>query len=53
MHLHASSVRADGRTLTLHDGGLLALDHDVPHDVTALHDSVFLLTVAWPGEAGT
>ena len=46
-------VRADGRTFNLHDGGLLALDQNVLHDVTAVHDSAFLLTVAWPGEAGT
>lgn len=31
-------------------GNLLALDRDVPHDVTALEDSAFLLTIAWPEE---
>ena len=31
-------------------GHLLALDRDVPHDVTALEDSALLLTIAWPEE---
>src|SRR2546429_7357633 len=30
---------------------LLALDRALPHDVKALEDSAFLLTIAWP-EAG-
>lgn len=29
-------------------GHLLALDHGIGHDVEALADSVFLLTIAWP-----
>jgi len=32
-------------------GHLLALDRTLPHDVRALEDSAFLLTIAWP-EAG-
>ena len=31
-------------------GHLLALDRAVPHDVKALEDSAFLLTLAWPEE---
>jgi quercetin dioxygenase-like cupin family protein len=31
-------------------GHLLALDRAVPHDVKALEDSAFLLTIAWPEE---
>ena len=42
-------VRAAGRTFNLRPGGLLALDHGVLHDVEALEESAFLLTIAWPG----
>lgn len=41
-------VRASGRTFSLRPGGLLALDRGVPHDVEALEESAFLLTIAWP-----
>ena len=34
-------------------GHLLALDRDVPHEVVALDDSAFLLTIAWPDLAGS
>ena len=40
-------VRAQGRTFDLPAGRLLALDRGVPHDVEALEDSAFLLTIAW------
>ena len=43
-------VRAQGRTFELRSGGLLALDHGLPHDVEALEESAFLLTIAWPAE---
>ncbi|HXJ06458.1 MAG TPA: hypothetical protein VNH65_15240 [Candidatus Acidoferrum sp.] len=36
------------RVVELPAGHLLALDHCVPHDVEAVEDSVFLLTIAWP-----
>ena len=42
-------VRADGRSFELRPGGLLALDQGSPHDVEALEESAFLLTIAWPG----
>jgi quercetin dioxygenase-like cupin family protein len=42
-------VRALGRTFDLPTGGLLALDQNVSHDLEALEDSAFLLTIAWPG----
>ena len=42
-------VRASGRTFSLRPGGLLAIDQGVPHDVEALEESAFLLTVVWPG----
>ena len=42
-------LKASGRTFSLRPGGLLALDQGVPHDVEALEESAFLLTIAWPG----
>ena len=42
------SVAIEGQTLTLAPGHVLALNHDVPHDVTALTDCAFLLTLVWP-----
>jgi quercetin dioxygenase-like cupin family protein len=42
-------VRAEGRTFDLPTGTLLALERDRPHDVEALQESAFLLTIAWPG----
>jgi len=45
-HIH---LRAAGRTFSLRPGGLLTLDHGVPHDVEALEESALLLTIAWPG----
>jgi len=42
-------LRAAGRTFNLRAGGLLALDHGVPHDAEALEESAVLLTIAWPG----
>jgi len=42
-------VRAEGRTFDLPSGRLLALDQRLPHDVEALEDSAFALTIAWPG----
>jgi len=39
-------IRASGRTFDLPEGKLLALDRDVSHDLEALEDCVFLLTIA-------
>jgi len=36
------------REFDLPQGQVLVLDRDVRHDVEALEDSAFLLTVAWP-----
>lgn len=44
-------VRAEGRTFYLPAGNLLALDRGLAHDVEAVEESAFLLTIAWPGEA--
>ena len=41
-------IKAAGRTFSLRTGGLLALDRGVSHDVEALEESAFLLTIAWP-----
>ncbi len=41
-------VRVEGKLVALAAGTLLCLDRDVPHDVEATTDSVFLLTIAWP-----
>ena len=41
-------MRALDREFDLPQGHLLVLDRGVPHDVEALQDSAFLLTVAWP-----
>ncbi len=43
-------VRAAGRTFDLPTGTLLALDRDLPHEVEALEESAFLLTIAWPAD---
>ena len=43
-------VRAEGRTFDLPTGTLLALDQNLPHDVEALEESAFLITIAWPSE---
>ncbi len=43
-------VKASGRTFSLRGGDLLALDRGMPHDVEALEDSAFLITIAWPGK---
>ena len=43
-------IRAQGRTFELRAGGVLALDQGLPHDVEALEESAFLLTIAWPGD---
>jgi quercetin dioxygenase-like cupin family protein len=41
-------VRASGRVFELPIGRLLALDHGLRHEVEALEDSAFLLSIAWP-----
>ena len=41
-------VKAHGRTFSLRGGGLLALDRGTPHDVEAVEESAFVLTIAWP-----
>jgi quercetin dioxygenase-like cupin family protein len=43
-------LKAAGRTFSLRPGGLLAIDHWVLHDVEALEETAFLLTIAWPAD---
>jgi quercetin dioxygenase-like cupin family protein len=42
-------VKASGRTFSLRTGSVLALDRGILHDVEAVEESAFLLTIAWPG----
>lgn len=44
-HLH---MHADGKEFDLPAGHVLVLDRAMPHDVVAIEDSAFLLTIAWP-----
>ncbi len=50
--IHAISghlrVHAADRVFDTPAGRLLALDRSVPHEVEALADSAFVLTIAWP-----
>ena len=63
LHEHKTTARISVQVLSGHiqmhvqdkvfdlpAGHLLALDRAVPHDVKALEDSAFLLTIAWPEE---
>ncbi len=43
-------VQVQGKLIQLAAGKLLCLDRDVPHDVEATTDSVFLLAIAWPND---
>ncbi len=45
-------MHAADRVFELGTGRMLALDRAVPHDVEAMEDSAFLLTIAWPEEGG-
>jgi quercetin dioxygenase-like cupin family protein len=38
-----------GTNVDLPTGRLVSLERDVPHDVEALEESAFLLTIAWQG----
>jgi quercetin dioxygenase-like cupin family protein len=51
VHLLSGHMRlsASGRTFDLRPGSLVALDQGISHDIEALEESAFLLTIAWPG----
>jgi quercetin dioxygenase-like cupin family protein len=40
---------AHGQTYDLHTGSLLTLGASIKHEVESLNESVFLLTISWPG----
>lgn len=50
--LHALSgrllIKLDSRTVELPAGHLLVLEKGISHDVKALEESVFLLSISWP-----
>ncbi|MCC6626265.1 MAG: hypothetical protein IT340_02565 [Chloroflexi bacterium] len=41
-------LRLPGNVMDLPAGRLVSLERDVPHEVEAIEDSAFLLTIAWP-----
>ena len=51
IHMLSGHVRlnASGRTFDLQPGSLVALDEGSSHDLEALEESAFLLTIAWRG----
>jgi hypothetical protein len=51
VHVLSGHIRlgAFGRTFDMLPGSLLALDPGAPHDIEALAESAYVLTIAWPG----
>jgi len=51
IHLLSGHIRlnASGRVFDLRPGSLVALDQGTAHDMEALEESAFLITIAWPG----
>jgi quercetin dioxygenase-like cupin family protein len=44
-------MHVQDKVIDLPAGHMLALERALPHDVEALEDSAFLLTIAWPEDA--
>jgi len=44
-------MHIEGKVFDLPSGHLLALEPEIAHDVEALEDSAFLLTIAWPEDS--
>jgi quercetin dioxygenase-like cupin family protein len=44
-------MQVQEKAIDLPAGHMLALERSLPHDVEALEDSAFLLTIAWPEHA--
>ena len=42
-------IHLPGQEVELPAGELMALDHTIPHDVEAVEESAFLITISWPG----
>jgi quercetin dioxygenase-like cupin family protein len=51
VHMLSGHIRlnAAGRAFDLRRGSLVAFDQGIVHDIEALEESAFLLTIAWPG----
>jgi len=51
IHMLSGHVRlnASGRVFDLRAGSLIGLDQGCVHDLEAVEESAFLLTIAWPG----
>ena len=47
------SIHLQAQTIELPAGRLLALDCGLHHDVEALEESAFLLTISWPKDYAT
>jgi quercetin dioxygenase-like cupin family protein len=45
------NVSAHGKTQSLTEGNLLTLSASIPHEVEAVEDSAFLLTISWPSNS--
>ena len=46
----AIQLHVQQQVRVLRAGQLIALDRSIKHDVEAMEDSVFLLTIAWPSD---
>ena len=42
-------IHLPDQKIELPAGELMALDHGIPHDVDAVEESAFLITISWPG----
>jgi len=42
-------IHLPDQKIELPAGELMALDHGIPHDVDAMEESAFLITISWPG----
>lgn len=42
-------LRLPDQTVEVSAGELIALDYAIPHEVEALEESAFLITISWPG----
>jgi len=42
-------IRLSEEVIEVSDGELITLDYGIPHEVEAVEESAFLLTISWPG----
>ena len=45
-------LRIEGRAVELSSGEVVVLERSLPHDVEALEESAFAITIAWPATLG-